>query len=346
MTKASSSTPALWVAMPIIRSIVLFAGRGPQGIATICAHAGITVDDLEDAGMLLSLEQNCAVMDAALNISGDECLGLHVGEHTTASVLGLTGHIMQSSRDVLSALQSVQRSTNAFSGLYDFRLEVKNGEAAYHCEPVQVWNDLSPETARHSVDYAFSGLITILHLLTGRRIRPLRASYRYLRPADLSEHERVLGCRPSFDQGANRIVFSWKDLDHPVVGYNPQLNALLQDLLEAEMRKRIVGGTFQEKVKEMVLRNMQVTFPPLEAIADLLHMTPRAIQRRLQEEGTTFRSVSDALKEEIARNLLANPELSIVEIALKLGYGEVSSFHRAFKQWVGMTPVEFRRKSN
>lgn len=342
-TGATSGPAALWVAMPIIRTIVLFAGQGPQAVATICASAGLTVEDLDNGEMLLSLEQNCAAMDAALHISGDPQLGLHVGEQTTASVLGLTGHVMQCSKDALTALQNVQQFTSAFSRLYEFRLELKGSEAIYHCEPVQVWVDMSPETARHSVDIAFAAVPNILQLLTGRRIRPLRASYRFLRIADLSEHERVLGCRPSFGQDANCIVFSAQDLQAPIVGYNPQLNTMLKDLLDAQMRRQDGGGSFQGKVREVILRNLQVTFPPLEAIADILHMTPRAVQRRLQEEETTFRLVSDALKEEIARNLLSNHNLSISEIALKLGYGEVSSFHRAFKQWVGKTPSDFRK---
>ncbi|HNK69354.1 MAG TPA: AraC family transcriptional regulator, partial [Flavobacteriales bacterium] len=285
MNPASSTTPAppaLWVAMPIIRNIVLFAGNGPQGVETICAHGNLAVEDLDNAELLLSLEQNCAIMDAALHISGDAHMGLHVGERTTASVLGLTGHIMQSSKDALSALMNVQQFTSAFSRLYVFRLERKGAETIYHCEPIPVWNDMSPETARHSVDIAFSAVLHILFLLTGKRIRPLRANYRYLRLADLGEHERVLGCRPSFGQNANCIVFSTQDLTAPIVGYNPQLNAMLKDLLDAEVRKQAGGASFSEQVRQVILRNVHVTFPALEAIADVLHMTPRTVQRKLQ----------------------------------------------------------------
>jgi AraC-like DNA-binding protein len=342
----TTAPASLWVAMPILRSIVLFAGKGPQGVAMICANADISEADLDNADIRLTLEQNCAIMDAALHLSGDAQLGLHVGERTTASVLGLTGHIMQSCRDALSALQTVQQFTNAFSRLYEFRLELKGKEAIYHCEPVQVWNDMSPETARHSVDFAFSGALHILHLLTGRRIRPLRASYRYLRIVDLAEHERILGCRPSFGQSANCIVFAAQDLQAPIIGYDPRLNATLKELLDARVREQAGPASFSEKVKQAILRHAQITFPPLELVADVLHMTPRTVQRKLQEEDTSFRQVSDAVKEEIARNLLANPELAIAEIGLRLGYGDVSSFHRAFRQWVGMTPSAFRKARN
>ncbi|HEX2616548.1 MAG TPA: AraC family transcriptional regulator ligand-binding domain-containing protein, partial [Flavobacteriales bacterium] len=296
--------------MPIPRNIIMFAGGTPEGIATICRAAGITVADLDRADQLLTLEQNCAMMDAAMSVSGDPHLGLHVGERTTASVLGLTGHIMQSSKDVLTALQNLQQFTRTFTRLYDFRIELHGDEAIYFCEPLPVWNDMSPDTARMSVDIAFSGALHILRLLTGKRFRPTRVMYRYIRLADLSEHERILGCRPVFGQQANCLVFPTSEMGTPIVGYNAQLNAQLKDLLDAEVRKQTGGSTFGEKVKEVILRNLQVSFPALETIADALHMTPRTVQRKLQEEETTFRIVSDSVKEEIARNLLANPDLS------------------------------------
>ena len=101
--------------------------------------------------------------------------------------------------------------------------------------------------------------------------------------------------------------------------------------------KAIIGSA------AMLHPEFAVPFPALETIADVLHMTPRTVQRKLQEEDTSFRIVCDTVKAEIARTLLTNLQLPISEIAFKLGYGEVSSFHRAFKQWVGVTPAEYRK---
>ncbi|MCB9185009.1 MAG: AraC family transcriptional regulator [Flavobacteriales bacterium] len=338
-----SSDSSLWVSMQILRGIVLAAAHSPAERAAICATAGLTADDLDRVDMRLTLEQNCALMEAALRISGDAQLGLHVGERTSATVLGMTGHLMESSADLIGALQGLSAFTMAFTRIYGFRLEVVADEAALHCEPLAIWNDVSPETARHSVDYTYAGALRVLQLLSGRRVLPLRVHYRYPRPADLREHERLLGCRPLFGEDANRMVFRLADLQAPVVGYNPRMNAMLRAMLEEEIRVLAEGAPFREKVKRIVLENLQVTFPPLEAIADALCITPRTLQRKLQDEGTSFRELCDALKEEVARNLLGNPELSISDIAMRLGYAEVTSFQRAFRQWTGVPPNEYRR---
>ena len=68
------------------------------------------------------------------------------------------------------------------------------------------------------------------------------------------------------------------------------------------------------------------------------------IQRRLQDEGTSYREVLDDVREVMARKYLSESELPLLDVALLLGYSDATAFHRAFKRWTGVTPGEFRRK--
>ena len=333
---------AFWVSMPIIRNIVMGAAKNSGELQTICNAGNITASELEDAGYKLTLEQNCSIMEAALAISGDAFLGLHIGEKTTPVVLGITGHLMQSSKDILTALQNLQQFTSTFTQLYNFSLEVKNDEAYYYCEPLQLWNDISPETARHSVDIAFAGILHSFRLLTGKSFQPKKILYRYARILLTDEHERILRCRSLFNQHCNCIVFSLADMQSPVIGYNSELNIVFKNLLETELKKQHEGTSFTAQVREVILKHYQFTFPQLEEIAGYMLITPRTLQRKLQEENTSFRTLSDSIKEELACSLLNNNVLSITEIAYKLGYAEPSTFQRAFRQWTGKTPNAFR----
>jgi AraC-like DNA-binding protein len=328
--------------MPIIRNIVLGTGCSEKEIDTICRAGGITVEQLDDAGYLLTLEQNCAIMEAALTISRNNTLGLHIGKKTTAVVLGITGHLMESSKDVLTALQNLQQFTTVFTRLYHFYLEIKGEEVYYYCEPLDVWSNVSPETARQSVDLAYAGTLHILFLLTGKLIQPKKVFYRFTRIADTTEHERILGCTPSFNQSYNCIVFSMADAQTPVIGYNKELNSIFKNLLETVIKKQNSGQNFTTEVKQMILKHYQFSFPQLEEIAGHMHITPRTLQRKLQEENSNFRLLSDAIKQELACNLLRNDKLSIAQISYKLGYAEPSTFQRAFRQWTGKSPNAFR----
>jgi AraC-like DNA-binding protein len=170
--------------------------------------------------------------------------------------------------------------------------------------------------------------------------------YRYTGVADTSEYERVFKCRPLFNQPCNSIVFSLADLQAPVIGYNKDLNTIFKNLLETEIKKQSNGFSFGSEVKGMILRNFQFNFPQLEEIAKKMHITPRTLQRKLKEENTSFRMLSDSLKQELACNLLTNKKLSVAEIAYKLGYAEPSAFQRAFRQWMGQSPNAFRQHAD
>jgi AraC-like DNA-binding protein len=90
------------------------------------------------------------------------------------------------------------------------------------------------------------------------------------------------------------------------------------------------------------LNDEQGGFRDLEEVAKRLGMSTRTLKRRLADQGTTFSHVLDELRRQRALLLLANRELSINEIAGRLGYTEAANFTRAFRRWTGRTPAAYR----
>lgn len=342
MKQPETDTP-FWVSMPIIRNIVMSAAMHEKDLKAICHAGGIQVKDLDDTAAKVSLEKNCAIMAAALEITGDPYLGLHIGQKITPSILSATGHLVQCSENMLSAMHHVQQFTAAFTRLYDYRIEVTETEAWYYCEPVALWNEISPETARQSVDISFSGSIHITQLLTGRSPLIKQVMYRYDRVPDTAAYERILKCRPLFNQACNCIVFRRSDLMHPVHTYNKELSQVFRQLLLATLQQQEAEEAFSHKVRQVILDHSELRFPQLEEVAAALHITPRTLQRKLQQEQTSFRLVSDTIKHTLASNLLRNKTLTADEIAFKLGYTNTATFRKAFRQWTGETPGAYRR---
>ncbi len=343
MKQQETDTP-FWVSMPIIRSIVMSAAAHEKDLKAICAAGGIRVSDLDDTAAKISLETNCAIMAAAATVTGDPCLGLHVGQKITPSILSAAGHLVQSSENMLVAMQHVQEFTATFTRLYHYRIETNETEARYYCEPVPLWNEISPETARQSVDISFSGSIHIAQLLTGKQPRVKKVMYRYKKVADTTEYERILKCKPLFNQECNCIVFQLSDLLRPVHTYNKELHQIFRQLLLTTLRQQEAGELFSNKVRQAILDHSELRFPQLEEIAAALHLTPRTLQRKLRQEQTSFRLLSDKIKQHLASNLLGNKTLSADEIAFKLGYTSTSTFRKAFRLWTGETPGAFRRE--
>ena len=138
------------------------------------------------------------------------------------------------------------------------------------------------------------------------------------------------------------MVFMTADLEIPILGYNPQLNAMIEKLLQQRLRESEEGVRFTTKVRQAISINYDFDFPQLENIALTLNITPRTLQRKLRDENTSYRELSDSIRYELASTLLKYKDLTISEIAYKLGYSELKGFRRAFKQWSGVNPMDYR----
>ena len=79
-------------------------------------------------------------------------------------------------------------------------------------------------------------------------------------------------------------------------------------------------------------------------VARRLAMSPRTLQRRLSEEGTSFEILREEMRKQTAEIFLADRTLSVGEVAFLLGFSEPGAFHRAFKRWHNTTPDAFRKQ--
>jgi AraC-like DNA-binding protein len=82
--------------------------------------------------------------------------------------------------------------------------------------------------------------------------------------------------------------------------------------------------------------------PSMEQVARELHVDARTLRRRLAAEGVAFRGLVDEVRAALADELLTTTDLSVDEIAGRLGFAEATSFTRAFKRWRGEPPAGYR----
>ena len=79
-----------------------------------------------------------------------------------------------------------------------------------------------------------------------------------------------------------------------------------------------------------------------EQIAERLHISERSLRRHLQQQGTNYQQLLETARQRDAQQLLRQTQAEIQLIAQRLGYNNPANFTRAFKQWTGKTPREFR----
>jgi AraC-like DNA-binding protein len=98
-----------------------------------------------------------------------------------------------------------------------------------------------------------------------------------------------------------------------------------------------------ERIRRLLRRSLAQELPSLEAVGQALSMTPQTLRRRLRDEGQGYQAIKDDLRRDVAIEYLNQPELTLLDIANRLGFSEASTFHRAFKGWTGVSPGAYRQ---
>ena len=184
----------------------------------------------------------------------------------------------------------------------------------------------------------------LTRLLTDADWSPLEIKFKHRAPRNTAEHERLFGSTISFGGAANQVVFDAKTLSLPVVKADPRLCALLDRHAEALLAKYPRQDTLIDRVRSIIRNELNGGDPSLERVAGELALSPRTMQRRLREQGSSHQELLDQLRRDLAISYLREPEMALCEVAYLLGFSESSAFHRAFKRWTGMTPGEFRER--
>jgi AraC-like DNA-binding protein len=119
---------------------------------------------------------------------------------------------------------------------------------------------------------------------------------------------------------------------------------LLQERSNAREDEREDHGIVAQ-VRAAVIRNLAHDRVRLASIAAGLGLSPRTLQRKLQEAGASFQQVLDAARHALAQDYLRQRGLSLADIAFLLGYQEQSAFTHAFREWSGMNPGAWRERA-
>lgn len=158
-----------------------------------------------------------------------------------------------------------------------------------------------------------------------------------------SAYEAFFGCPVVFGDDYVRVRLPLHELQMPMPRRDPTLRQLLDRQADALLRTLADDQLLEDQLHRNLLRLLAEGEPSLARMARCLHMAPRTLQRRLARHGLSWQQWLDHAREQLARQYLADPALSLNEIALLLGFSEQSAFTRSFSRWTGQTPGQIRR---
>ena len=214
-------------------------------------------------------------------------------------------------------------------------------EAKDECLVAITWLYAAEPAPAVAIDAAFATIIELGRRGTGHHLSPLRLEFSRSGPGH-DEHKRYFGCSIRYGAPRNAIALKKTDLDRPFPGHNPELLEILTPSLAATLGELQAGHSTRAQVKVVLKQSLASGRPDLVGVANTLGMSERTLQRRMTDEGATFRDLLVEARQELGHQLLADPAADVEEIACLLGYQDTSSFYRAFRDWEGTTPNRWR----
>lgn len=191
------------------------------------------------------------------------------------------------------------------------------------------------------IDAMFASITTLFRRGTGLAIQP-RAIELTRRRDPASPLPGHFACPVHFDAPLDVLVFDRALMRQPFITYNQDMLALLLPGLEAELAKTREESDLPAQVMAILGRSMRGQRPSVNSVAAELYVSPRTLQRRLQQHGYSYQQLLDKTRHRTACQLLADTDLEPGEIAFVLGFEELNSFSRAFMQWEALTPNRWR----
>lgn len=310
-------------------------GRGIKA-ADVVRHARLPAGFFEPEKIFVSTDELFALWRAVAVHGRDPSLGLELGSTACVTQQDPTAIAVLSSQSFGDAVERMARYKQ-LTCPEEIRIHRARDEAAVEFAFPLAHEEEPPVL----VDVCLSWILGIGRHGTGQPVTPLRVEL--ARPSlHRALFEAHYGCTVRFKASRNALVFRRADLDLPFVTRNADLLAMLGPQLDQQVRARRESESLPHRVRTTVKTLLAGRRPSLADVARQLGMSNRTLQRRLGESGATFQELLEEARRELARHYLVETPMELVETAYLLGYEDSNSFFRAFHQWEGTTPGEWR----
>lgn len=239
--------------------------------------------------------------------------------------------------DLGRALRQCLSSFNLFLRDIHGRLELRGGRAAIVLE-TRI-DDLAIRGVAEEI--YLSMVIGVACWLVGRRLNLDHSLFGHPQPPHGAD-PLLWGPWIQFDAAHTEVQFSATLLSLPVIRTFPQLKQFLRHAPEGVVVHFRNRSGLSADVYRRLKSSPQLDWPPLKQMAAELGMSDSAFRRQLEREGSSYQGLKHEVRRALAFEYLNDKSLSITDIAIRCGFQEPSAFHRAFRQWTGMSPGRYR----
>lgn len=314
--------------------------RGIDGLA-LFRQAGLDPAALADPNARYPLAGTNALWQLATEAANDPAFGLDVARQVNQTTFHALGYSLLASATLEECFARLLRYFRIVSDAADLDLRHEAGDR-YRFVMQPLPGEMQPTDA--ALDALLSVLIRLCRTLAGPDFRVRGVYFRHPAPTDTTVFEKVFKAPLHFDAEQTAMVFSGSAMRAALPFANPEL-ARHNDSILARYLAHFDKANTANRVHAILVDLLPQGEPGQSKVAETLHMSLRNLQRKLQEDGTSYKKILNETRRDLALSYIADPHYSISEVTYLLGFSDSSSFTRAFKRWTGQSPSQYRARA-
>jgi AraC-like DNA-binding protein len=326
---------------PRISTVLLRALVGALRARGISAEALLGSDAeplyLEPADHFLPRSHFQALLARAVELTGDPAFSIQLGFTASESSFGLMAPLIGHAPTLRRALELVTQFQPLLIEGVQVQLVEHTGVARLRCE-------LQGEVAmdRAFSEFLVAGLVRTLQAFGCTRHDLRVVCFRHARPAYCQAYSQVFAGCEQFSQPYIGVEFSARALERAHLHHHSALHSLMLAEAERNLRRLWRPQAWTERVQALVSHRSAAELPTMAQAARELGLSVRSLRRYLEDEGSSYRALTQSMLRESACSMLRNPSVTLHAIAHTLGFSNPTAFHRAFRRWAKLTPAEYR----
>lgn len=307
-------------------------------VADLLAAVGLDSTQLDDPDARLPAPAVLSLWSALRERTGDPALQLAAPAALPWGAYRVIDYLVAASQTVGEGIDRFVRFFGLIANTVTLTIEESDGYA------VRLAGTSGGAVVPVYVDYVFAALVTRIRMKVRPELEVHKVELRQHAPDNAAAYRALFRAPVHFGAAEDRLCFTPEEWQVPTRNPDTALALLLEEHARI-LAERVPSAhpDFRAQVQRTIAAAPAAS-GSAPAVARALHMSVRTLQRRLVDSGTTFRSVSDEVRRQLALGYLADPAVSIAEVAFLLGFSEQRSFNRAFRRWTGETAGRWRRK--
>jgi AraC-like DNA-binding protein len=322
--------------------IVGFIEKYGGDVDQIFGNARILPDMAGSPTLKLKLSAFCELFEESARRTGYDNFGLWFGNQFRPRDLGMWGYAAVSAPTLGAALENLVRLFPYHQESSAMRL--RPGADGLMRLEYQITAPAIVER-RQDAELSLGMFLNFIREACGPCWAPDEVHFEHPKPALPKEHETAFAAPIYFSQPTNALLFRPTILGRRMPASDLKLMAIMQTCLEQLSAEMPAADPLLDRLKTAIRVKLPDGYPALDDVVSDLRVPLGAVHRDLNKAGATWTDLVESVRRDLALSYVRQRQLPFSEIAMLLGYSELSAFSRAFRRWTGASPREWRARA-